>query len=67
MVTINESASELMAIKKVNHLDVSRTVVDVAINAMISIGAETCGCGCGLEDEGIYDYLFVTDQDAAPG
>jgi len=67
MVTINRSASELLPIKKVNHLDVSGTEVDVAINAMISIGYETCGCGCGSEDSGVFDYLCVTDQDAAPG
>lgn len=67
MVTVNRSASELMPIKKVNHLDVSGTEVDVAINAMISIGLENCGCGCGLESAGIYDYLCVTDADTAPG
>lgn len=67
MQTVNESASEEMAVKKVNHLDVSGTEVDVAINAMISIGFETCGCDCGGEDPGIYDYLAVTDADAAPG
>jgi hypothetical protein len=67
MQTVNESASEEMPIKKVNHLDVRGTEVDVAINAMISIGAATCGCGCGTEDSGIFDYLCVTDQDAAPG
>jgi hypothetical protein len=67
MVTVNESASEVMPVKKVNHLDVSGTEVDVAINAIISIGAETCGCGCGTEDSGVFDYLAVTDQDASPG
>lgn len=65
--TVNESASEEMAVKKVNHLDVTGEEVDVAINAMISIGSETCGCGCGLADSGVFDYLCVTDQDAAPG
>lgn len=67
MAVVNESASEEVRIPKVQHLDISDSVSDIAINDVISVGVEQCNGDCGLENDGNQDFWAVTDRDTTPG
>lgn len=67
MVTVNESASEQVPVKKVQHLNISGTISDFAINKVIAVGVAQCAGSCGLENDGNQDFWAVTDVDTTPG
>lgn len=64
---VNESASEEVRVPKVQHLDISASVSDFALNDIISVGIEQCAGDCGLENDGLQDYWAVSDRDTTPG
>lgn len=67
MVTVNESASELVPVVKVQHLNISGSISDFAINKVIAVGVAQCAGACGLENDGNQEFWAVTDEDTTPG
>jgi hypothetical protein len=67
MNQVAESASDLVNVKQVSHLDVSDAVSDVAINEVIAVGYPICEGPCGNTNDGNQDYWAVTDVDTTPG
>lgn len=64
---VNESASEQVPVIKVQHLDISGTVSDIALNDIISVGIQQCAGDCGPTNDGNQDFWAVGDSDATPG
>jgi len=67
MTVVNESASEEVRIPKIQHLKISGSVSDFALNDVISVGVEQCAGDCGGENDGNQDYWAVGDVDTTPG
>lgn len=67
MTVVNESASEEVRVSKVQHLDISASVSDFALNDIISVGVEQCAGDCGLENDGNQKFFAVGDRDNTPG
>lgn len=68
MEVVNESASDEVRIRPVQHLDISGTVSDFALNEVISVGNFNCPGDCDpLLNDGNQDYWAVGDVDTTPG
>lgn len=53
--------------KKMQHLDISGTWSDFAINKAISVGVTQCAGDCGAQDDGAQEFWMASDRDTTPG